>query len=100
MKSQITRRALLSAGPLALAACETARGAYFGKTAPPSIQRLVYEIGGEPESLDPHQSIAGTETYIIPSLFEGLVTWHPRTCEPLAGIATHYESSADHKRFT
>jgi ABC-type oligopeptide transport system substrate-binding subunit len=96
----VSRRTLLTAGPLAFAACKTAQGAYFGKTEPPSNRRLVYEIGGEPESLDPHQSIAGTETYIIPSMFEGLVTWHPKTSEPLAGIATHYESSLVNRRFT
>lgn len=96
----IPRRTLVTAGPLTLASCVTGHAAYFGKTTPPSRQRLVYEIGGEPESLDPHLSIAGTETYIIPSLFEGLVTWHPRTAEPQSGIATHYEPSPDHRRFT
>ena len=79
MRTQMSRRTLLTAGPLTLAACERARGAYFGKCKPPSTQRLVYEIGGEPESLDPHQSLAGTETYVIASMFEGLVTWHPKT---------------------
>jgi oligopeptide transport system substrate-binding protein len=100
MSARISRGTLLSASPLALGACEAARGAYFGKTTPPPTPKLIYEIGGEPESLDPHQSLAGTETYVIASMFEGLVTWRPRTCEPIAGIATHYESSRDHRRFT
>ena len=100
MSGRISRRTLLSAGSLALTACQRARGAYFGQITMPSTKRLVFEIGGEPESLDPHQSVAGTETYVISPTFEGLVALHPETCEPLAGIATHYESSPDNTEFT
>ena len=48
----ISRRILLGISPLALSSCARA-GAYFGKNALPRAQRLVYEIGGEPETLDP-----------------------------------------------
>jgi ABC-type oligopeptide transport system substrate-binding subunit len=37
---------------------------------------------------------------IINALFEGLTKMHPVTLEPLAGLATHYESNPDRTRFT
>src|SRR5262245_48725426 len=47
------RRTLVTAGPLIVSACGHRDEAYFGKTTPPSEQRLVFEIQGEPETLDP-----------------------------------------------
>jgi oligopeptide transport system substrate-binding protein len=99
MKADFARRTLLGLGPLALASCVRS-GEYFGSTKQPRSQRLVYQVGAEPETLDPAKSQAGSENYIIPSLFEGLVTLHPGTHEPLAGITTHYQVSSDHMRFT
>lgn len=100
MKAQISRRTLLTAGPLALAACETANGAYFGKTDPPASQRLVYLIGSEPDSLDPGKTTGGYESFIVPALFEGLTHYHPATAQPMAALATHYEVNADSTRYT
>jgi oligopeptide transport system substrate-binding protein len=99
MTPDLSRRSLLALGPLAIASCARG-GEYFGNTEPSHSQRLVYQIGAEPETLDPAISQAGSEIYIIPSLFEGLLTLDPSTQEPLAGIATHYEISSDHKQFT
>ena len=95
----ISRRKLLTAGPMALAACRPAQG-YFGRTAPPDSQRLVYLIGAEPATLDPAKSADLWELYIVHALFEGLTTSHPVTCEPMAGLATHYQVSADGLRYT
>ena len=99
MKRPISRRSLLGVAPLALAGCSRS-GDYFGLTEPRRRQRLVYQIGAEPETLDPAHSQSGSENYILPSLFEGLVTLDPRTEEPLAGIATHYQSDSGHTQFT
>jgi ABC-type oligopeptide transport system substrate-binding subunit len=99
MKRPISRRSLLGVSPLALAACSS-DGDYFGNTKPRRRQHLVYQIGAEPETLDPANSQAGSENYILPSLFEGLVTLDPGTQEPLAGIATHYQSDSRHTKFT
>src|SRR5678815_43495 len=99
MKRRISRRTLLTAGPLALAACETANGAYFGKTDPPSSQRLVYLIS-EPGALDPAQVTGGDERFIVAALFEGLTDFHPTTAGPMAALATHYEINADFTRYT
>jgi oligopeptide transport system substrate-binding protein len=79
--------------------CST-EGSYFGKTAPPSEQRLVYANGDEPESFDPAKYVGGTEMRIINALFDGLTKFHPTTLEPMAGLATHYETNADQSQFT
>src|SRR3954447_21212419 len=100
MKDRTSRRALLPAGPLALADCRTVKGEYFGKTDPPSSQRLVYLIGSEPDSLDPAKVTGGYERFIVAALFEGLTDFHPTTAKPVAALATHYEVNADFTRYT
>ena len=94
-----SRRSLLALTPAALAACGRDDRKYFGNTAPPSKQRLVFENNSEPETLDPAKSNAGPEYFLLPSIFEGLVTPHPTTLEPLAGMATHYEAASDFTHF-
>jgi ABC-type oligopeptide transport system substrate-binding subunit len=37
---------------------------------------------------------------IINALFDGLTKFHPTTLEPMAGLATHYETNADQTQFT
>src|SRR5215510_8747934 len=100
MKTQISRRTLLTGGPLTLAACGTMDGAYFGRTDPPSSQRLVYLIGSEGGSLDPGRVTGGYERLIVPALFEGLTNPHPTTAQPVAALATHYDVNADFNQYT
>ena len=99
MKRQIPRRTLLAACPLALAACANG-GGIFWQSDLPRRQRLVFQISADPDTLDPAKTQNGSEEFILPSLFEGLVTLHPTTLAPLAGIATDYEVNFDHTRFT
>ncbi len=99
MNAQIPRRALIAAGPLALAACSRAEEAYFGRTEPPQTQRLVCLLESEPSTLDPAQSAERMEDVIL-SLFEGLTTLHPATGIPMAGLATHYEVTPAGLRYT
>jgi oligopeptide transport system substrate-binding protein len=73
---------------------------YFGRTIPPTEQRLVFENASEPETLDPAKTTYSGEVTILPALFEGLVQYHPETLEPMAALATHYETNADRTRFT
>ena len=97
----IPRRSLLAAGPLALAGCGGDRDPYFGNTALPTGQRLVFETAAEPGSLDPAKGVNGPgEQYLIPALFEGLTTYHPITAEPMAALATHCELSPSGNRHT
>ena len=98
MRPLISRREML-ATPLALAGCATGNP-YFGNTAVPHRQSLTFALGLEPETLDPAKSAGGFELYVLPSLFEGLITYHPRTLEPAAALATHYEVDENAMRFT
>src|SRR5215210_6005595 len=90
---------LALAGLLLVAACSSG-GAYFGKTSPPDVQRLVYENAAEPETLDPQKSTGVPESHVIDALFEGLTKYHPKTLEPMAALATHYETNSDNTQFT
>jgi ABC-type oligopeptide transport system substrate-binding subunit len=84
-----------------MSACAHKDQPYFGKTTPPSDQRLVFEIQGEPETLDPAKTSGGPgEWNILPALFEGLTATHPGSAEPVAGLATHYEVAHDQTRYT
>jgi ABC-type oligopeptide transport system substrate-binding subunit len=40
------------------------------------------------------------ETYVQAALFEGLIGLHPLSCEPIAGLATHYDAAQTGTRFT
>jgi ABC-type oligopeptide transport system substrate-binding subunit len=95
----ITRRTLCAGGMLSVA-CRTSASGYFGKTDPPSKQRLVYLIGSEPDTFDPGKTTGGFEIFILPSLFEGLTNDHPRTAQPMAALATHYEVNRDFSQYT
>jgi ABC-type oligopeptide transport system substrate-binding subunit len=82
------------------AGCNRSDNRYFGKTTPPQKQRLVMAIGAGPGTLDPGLSWDIWEPYAIRALFEGLTGYQPRTLEPIAALATHYEANPDWARFT
>jgi oligopeptide transport system substrate-binding protein len=90
---------LILASVIAVAGCATG-GEYFGKTTPPGGGRLVYENGAEPETLDPQKSTGVPESHLLDAIFEGLTKYHPKTLEPMAALATHYETNADNTQFT
>src|SRR6476469_7768354 len=94
MTDLLSRRAFVSSGPLVLAACKTADGAYFGRTDPPPDQRLVYLQESEPGSLDPALTLARQDALVF-SLFEGLTSIHPYAGTPVSGLATHYHTTPD-----
>lgn len=97
--NSLSRRALLGCGPLMLAACGRAGGEYFGNTQPPRTQSVTMVLEGEPESIDPALPDGMLDPLIL-SLFEGLTSLHPISCEPMAALATHYEISPDSLRYT
>jgi oligopeptide transport system substrate-binding protein len=96
----ITRRMFCVIPPMLAMGCRAVASPYFGKTVPPSGQRLVYLIGSEPGTLDPGKITGGYEIYIGPALFEGLTSYHPATAQPMAALATHYEVNADFTQYT
>src|SRR5262245_43668737 len=73
---------------------------YFGSTEPPEGQRMRYVSGSEPESLDPQIGTGQPEARIYLALFEGLTEMHPKTAEPIPGIAERWEANGDNTAFT
>ena len=98
MISPITRRQALAA-PLAFTACSR-REPYFGKSTPPRSQTLIYELAGEPGTLDPATSFGGSEWDVFPALYEPLLSQHPESMEPAAGLATHYKMDGGRTEIT
>ena len=60
---------------------------YFGQVKAPAGQTLRYISGSEPESLDPQMSTGQPEARLDIALYEGLVEYHPKTMEPIPGVA-------------
>ena len=62
---------------------------------------LLVNNGGEPSALDPQFAQPGViENRIMLALFEGLVTYDPRTLAPVPAIAESWETSADGRTWT
>jgi ABC-type oligopeptide transport system substrate-binding subunit len=96
----LDRRTLLGLAPLTFASCAR-ESPYFGNTMPPARQELVCATVDSGGSLDPARSGEFlSEGSILRAVFEGLTNNHPQTMEPMAGIATHHETSADGIRIT
>jgi len=56
--------------------------------------------GDEIKTVDPALVTGQPEGRIIRALFEGLSRWHPKTLEPLPGMAESWEISADKRTYT
>lgn len=63
-------------------------------------QELTFNNGAEPETLDPAKLKGVLESRIVIGLFEGLVTYDPRTLEPRPGIASSWTVSPDGLAYT
>jgi oligopeptide transport system substrate-binding protein len=49
---------------------------------------------------DPHQAYTSTEAQLLISIYEGLVSYHPSTMEPVPGVASSWKQSSDRKTYT
>lgn len=76
------------------------QGDYFGKIEPPAGQTLRYISGAEPESLDPQLTTGQPEARIAIALFEGLVEYHPKTMDPIPGIAESWKPNGNASEYT
>jgi len=83
------------------AGCSASAGnqTFFGKTDPPRENVLRYVSGSEPESLDPQIPTGQNEARILMALFEGLIEYDPRTCEPIPALAERWEVNRDSSEF-
>jgi oligopeptide transport system substrate-binding protein len=95
----VSRRGILAASGLALGACSRAEEPYFGNTAPPKTQQLVFVFDSEPGTLDPALALNRLDTLML-SLFEGLTSAHPVDGSPMAALATHCDVTSDRLRHT
>ncbi len=108
--SRIAARALAALAPalalaLATASCAPPRGEdatlathgrrYFGAVRPPRDNVLRFNLGAEPEMIDPGVTSGQTEGRVAKILFEGLVGLDPHTLQAVPGQAYRWETSAD-----
>ncbi|HEX8370822.1 MAG TPA: peptide ABC transporter substrate-binding protein [Pyrinomonadaceae bacterium] len=68
---------------------------FWGKTQAPKDNVFRYISGSEPESLDPALGTGQPEARIYMALYDGLVEYHPKTMEPIPGLAENWEVSRD-----
>jgi oligopeptide transport system substrate-binding protein len=63
-------------------------------------QDLIFDNGGEPQSLDPALTSGVPEARLCYALFEGLVVNDPKTSKAIPGIAESWTVSKDQKTYT
>lgn len=67
---------------------------------PSDPSEFVYAIDPPKISLDPIHTFTSTEAQVYTALFEGLVTYHPFSLEPLPAVARRWEVSSDGTVYT
>ncbi|WP_221029513.1 peptide ABC transporter substrate-binding protein [Actomonas aquatica] len=97
IRSSLLLGAVALTGALLLAGC--------GKRETPvdiGNREQIFHLGNlsEPTDLDPQIISSLQDFQIVIGLFEGLTSYNPSTAEPVPGVATHWESSADAKTWT
>ena len=68
--------------------------------APPARKTLTFNNSVEPKTLDPALMTGVPEHTLAMALFEGLVTYHPKTLEPAPGVAKSWKLSKDGLKYT
>lgn len=83
--------AILALSSFLISCATQAKSGFYGKTEAPKENVMRYISGSEPESLDPAVPTGQPESRVLMSLFDGLVEYHPKTMEPIPGIAESWE---------
>lgn len=73
---------------------------FYGRVAPPAAREFRWSDGGLPRVFDPALAAAPPDTDAVRALFEGLTDYDPVSLEPVAAVATRWESSADQREWT
>jgi oligopeptide transport system substrate-binding protein len=89
-----------TARPLAILALAVAFPLAGCPGAKDPVQTFTFNNGAEPETLDPQLMTGVPEHKLANGLFEGLVTQHPKTLEPVPGVAETWDVSADGLTYT
>lgn len=79
---------------------EESPATYYGKVLVPRAQEFRWSDGGIPQTFDPAFAAAPPDTDAVRALFEGLTDYDPETLQPVPGVATKWESSADNRIWT
>ena len=95
MSAPIVRDVARRATPFVLLGAVLAGAVSLAGSARLEPADLVFNNGTEVSTLDPARVTGVPEGRIIKALFEGLVVKHPRTLEPLPGMASSWEVSED-----
>ncbi|HVF30125.1 MAG TPA: peptide ABC transporter substrate-binding protein [Pyrinomonadaceae bacterium] len=75
-----------------IAGCtSSASSKYFGRTVAPDDNILRYVSGSEPDSLDPAVATGQPEARVMMALYDALIEYHPKTNEPMPGLAERWE---------
>jgi oligopeptide transport system substrate-binding protein len=90
-----TRTAVAPAAPTAPAATAGPTSA-----AADARQELVFNNGGEPETLDPALLTDAVSANLTYQLLEGLTVYDTKTLEPRPGAAAKWDISSDNKTYT
>ncbi|MFH1730813.1 MAG: peptide ABC transporter substrate-binding protein [Planctomycetota bacterium] len=72
----------------------------WAEAAAPAPRMFTFNNGAEPETLDPALMTGVPEHNLAMSLFEGLVTYHPKTLLPAPGVAGSWKISKDKRTYT
>ncbi|MHB1167380.1 MAG: peptide ABC transporter substrate-binding protein [Carboxydocellales bacterium] len=105
-KKMIALLTVFSMGTGLLAGCggvskdETPQAASSNTSGMAKEQVIRYNIGTEPETLDPHKATGMTEGTILASLFEGLTRYDKDGKTITPGIAEKWEISTDGLKYT
>ncbi len=99
--------ALVAFGVLALS-CARARAphggvpavAYFGDVSPPADDVFTFNLGAEPETIDPAIATGQPDARVCHILFEGLTADDPQGGPNLPGLAYRWDVSADGLAYT
>ena len=88
---------IMLAAALCAGVCSSAG---WAEAAAPAPKMFAFNNGAEPETLDPALMTGVPEHNLAMSLFEGLVTYHPKTLLPAPGVARSWKISKDKRTYT
>ncbi len=96
----VMRSAIAGALLVGLGACEPA-SKYYGATKPRHGPDEIWtNLGTEPETIDPNKASDSAAGEVMETIFTGLVEPHPKTLEPLPGIAERWDIDDEGRRYT
>ena len=85
---------------MALCACDDRDQRYYGTTRPKhGPDEVWFNLGSEPEFLDPNKASDASSGLVILNIFSGLTQLHPVTLEPMPDIARGWEVTDGGRRY-